>query len=65
VTWKEIHDFVLYLAVSLLFPLPEALVGSPLPLPGEIVTADVSLVTMRGRLGVVWGRVVGSQEREV
>jgi len=47
VTWKEIHDFVLHLAVSLPFPLPEALVGSPLPLPGEIVTADVSLVTMR------------------
>ena len=28
-------------------PLPEALARSPLPLPGEIVTADVSLVAVR------------------
>ena len=62
---KEIHGYVLHLAVSLPVPLPEALVRLPLPLPGEMVTADVSLVTMRGRLGVVWGRVVGSQERVV
>jgi len=44
---KEIHDYILHLAVSLPVPLPEALVRFPLPLPGEIVTADVSLVTMR------------------
>ena len=37
VTPKEIHEYVLRFAVSLPVPLPEALVRSPLPLPGEIV----------------------------
>ena len=46
VTPKEIHDYVLRLALSLPVPLLEVLVRSPLPLPREVVTADVSLVAM-------------------
>jgi len=41
---KEVHDYILHLAVSLPVPLPEVLVRLPLPLPREIVTVDVSLV---------------------
>ena len=41
------------LVVSLPFPLAEALGRLPLPLPREILTADVSLVAMRGHLDLV------------
>jgi len=42
-------------------PLPEALVVVSLPLSGEIVTADVSRVTMRARGSLV--AVAGGQQR--
>ena len=44
-----------------LIPLLEALVRVLLPLPGEIVTADVSRVTMRAHGSLVW--VAGWQQR--
>jgi len=50
-TPKEMHDYVPRLVVSLPFPLAEALARLPLPLPGEIVTANV--VEMRAHLDPV------------